>query len=61
MVAEFGMSDEDMHARAELMATVTPTNIVGDAEALLAAADADPAATTTPRATPPKSHALIIK
>jgi carboxymethylenebutenolidase len=41
---EFGASDEDMHARRELMETVTPTNIVGDAEALLAVADADPAA-----------------
>ena len=41
---EFDMSDEDMHARQELMGTVTPTNIVGDAEALLAFADADPAA-----------------
>ncbi len=41
---EFGMSDEDMHARQELMGMVTPTNIVGDAEALLAFADADPAA-----------------
>ena len=41
---EFGMSDEDMHARRELMGTVTPTNIVGDAEALLRVADADPAA-----------------
>lgn len=41
---EFGMSDEDMHARGELMGTITPTNIVGDAEALLAFADADPAA-----------------
>ena len=41
---EFGMSDEDMHARQELMGTVTPTNIVSDAEALLAYADADPAA-----------------
>ena len=29
---EFGASDEDMHARRELMETVTPTNIVGDAE-----------------------------
>ena len=38
---EFGMSDEDMHARQELMGTVTPTNIVGDADALLAVADAD--------------------
>jgi len=41
---EFGKSDEDMHARGELMGTVTPTNIVGDAETLLAFADADPAA-----------------
>jgi carboxymethylenebutenolidase len=41
---EFGMTDEDMHARQELMGTITPTNIVGDAEALLAYADADPAA-----------------
>ncbi|HQZ33318.1 MAG TPA: dienelactone hydrolase family protein [Ilumatobacteraceae bacterium] len=41
---EFGMSDEDMHARRDLMATVSPTNIVSDAEALLAVADADPAA-----------------
>jgi carboxymethylenebutenolidase len=41
---EFGMSDEDMHARQELMATVTPSNIVTDAEALLATAGSDPAA-----------------
>ena len=41
---EFGASDEDMHARRELMETVNPTNIVGDAEALLAVADDDPAA-----------------
>jgi len=41
---EFGKSDEDMHARSELMDTITPTNIVGDAEALLAVADSDPAA-----------------
>ena len=41
---EFGQSDEDMHARSELMGTVTPTNIVSDAAALLAVADADPAA-----------------
>ena len=45
---EFGMSDEDMHQRRELMATVTPTNIVGDAEALLAVADDDPAAADGP-------------
>jgi carboxymethylenebutenolidase len=41
---EFGQSDEDMHARQELMGTITPTNIVGAAEALLAIADADDAA-----------------
>ena len=41
---EFGMSDEDMHARKELMGTITPTNIVPDAEALLAFAASDPAA-----------------
>ncbi len=41
---EFGSSDEDMHARRELMGTVTPTNIISDAEALLAIADADEAA-----------------
>jgi carboxymethylenebutenolidase len=41
---EFGASDEDMHARRELMETVTPTNIVGDANALLAVAADDPAA-----------------
>lgn len=45
---EFGMSDEDMHARQELMGTITPTNIVGDADALLAVADSDPAAATGP-------------
>jgi carboxymethylenebutenolidase len=41
---EFGQSDEDMHARRELMETVNPTNIVGDAQALLDYADGDPAA-----------------
>lgn len=41
---EFGMSDDDMHRRRELMGSITPTNIVADARALLAAADADPAA-----------------
>jgi carboxymethylenebutenolidase len=41
---EFGASDEDMHARKELMDTVTPTNIVGDAQALLEVAESDPAA-----------------
>jgi carboxymethylenebutenolidase len=41
---EFGSSDEDMHARQELMTTVTPTGIIPDATALLAHADADSAA-----------------
>jgi carboxymethylenebutenolidase len=41
---EFGKSDEDMHARTELMGTITPTNIVPDVQALLAVADSDPAA-----------------
>ncbi len=41
---EFGASDEDMHARQELMGTVTPTNILSDADALLAITDADDAA-----------------
>jgi carboxymethylenebutenolidase len=41
---ELGKTDEEMHLRRELMGTVTPTNIVSDARALLAHADADPAA-----------------
>ena len=41
---EFGQSDEDMHTRRDLMATVTPAGIVTDVAALLAAADEDPAA-----------------
>lgn len=41
---EFGSSDEDMHARRDLMATVTPAGIRTDAAALLAHAEADPAA-----------------
>jgi len=45
---EFGASDEDMHARQELMGTVTRANIVGDAEALLAHAGGDEAAATGP-------------
>lgn len=45
---EFGSSDEDMHARRELMDAVTPTNIVSDAQALLEVADADPAAAEGP-------------
>ena len=45
---EFTASDEDMHARRELMGTVTPAGIVHDAEALLTLADADPAAADGP-------------
>ena len=41
---EFGASDEDMHDRRELMGTVTPTNSLSDAAALLEIADADEAA-----------------
>lgn len=42
----FGSSDEDMHARRELMSTVTPAGIVTDAAALLDHAARDPAATS---------------
>lgn len=45
---EFGEEDADMHQRSELMGTVTPTNIVSDAEALLAFAADDPAAADGP-------------
>ena len=41
---EFGSSDEDMHARQELMGTVTPTGILTDAAALLEVAAGDDAA-----------------
>lgn len=41
---EFGASDEDMHARRDLMATVNPTGIITDATALFTYAEADPAA-----------------
>jgi len=41
---EFGQSDEDMHARLDLMGSITPTNIVTDAQAILAALADDPAA-----------------
>ena len=41
---EFGAEDADMHARRDLMGAVTPTNILSDVDALLAHADADPAA-----------------
>jgi carboxymethylenebutenolidase len=43
---EFGASDEDMHARRELMDSITPSNIVGDAAALFDVADDDPAASS---------------
>ncbi|MDY6998689.1 MAG: dienelactone hydrolase family protein [Actinomycetota bacterium] len=45
---EFGMSDEDMHARRELMDSITPTNIVSDAAALFGVAAGDPAASDGP-------------
>lgn len=41
---EFGQSDEDMHARRELMDQIDPTNILGDCQALLDHAAGDPAA-----------------
>lgn len=41
---EFGQSDEDMHARRDLMGQIDPTNILGDCRALLAVADGDEAA-----------------
>ena len=41
---EFGLEDEDMHQRRELMGTVNPTNILSDADALLAVAGEDAAA-----------------
>lgn len=41
---EFGASDEDMHARRDLMRTVSRAGIVTDAEALLAFAARDPVA-----------------
>jgi carboxymethylenebutenolidase len=55
---EFGTSDEDMHARRDLMGAVTPTNIVGDAEALLALAAGDPAAISLARALPERVAAV---
>src|SRR5262245_33577152 len=41
---EFGQSDEDMHARRELMEKITKAGAVADARALLAYADGDSAA-----------------
>lgn len=43
---EFGASDEDMHARRELMGAVTKAGAVADAVALLTFADQDRAAAT---------------
>lgn len=43
-IREFTQSDEDMHARSELMNSITPTNIIGDAQAMLDYAKTDPAA-----------------
>ena len=43
---EFGMSDEDMHARRDLMGTVSRGGIVTDAAAMLEHASGDPAAGT---------------
>uniref|UniRef100_UPI0024B9EEBC dienelactone hydrolase family protein n=1 Tax=Mycolicibacterium poriferae TaxID=39694 RepID=UPI0024B9EEBC len=48
---EFGTSDEDMHARKDLMGSVTPSNIVGDARALFDTAAGDPAASDGPTGT----------
>lgn len=39
---EFGASDEDMHARRDLMAQITKEGAIRDAQALLAYADRDP-------------------
>ena len=48
---EFGTSDEDMHARKDLMGSVTPSNIVGDARALFDTAAGDPGASDGPAGT----------
>lgn len=40
----FGAEDADMHERRDLMTQLNPTNILGDCQALLDTADADPAA-----------------
>lgn len=44
---EWDVDDFDMHDRFEMMSTVSPDGIVVDAAALLAHADADPAADTS--------------
>jgi carboxymethylenebutenolidase len=41
---ELGLSDDDVHRRAELIESATPTNIVDDAHAMVQVADEDPAA-----------------
>lgn len=41
---DFTQTDEEMHQRRELMGQLNPTNILGDVAAMLAIADADPAA-----------------
>jgi carboxymethylenebutenolidase len=38
----FGLEDSEMHERRELMGSVTPTNVLADADALLAEAASDP-------------------
>ena len=45
---EFGAEDADMHARRELMGTVTPTGILADGAALLDLAASDDAAADGP-------------
>jgi carboxymethylenebutenolidase len=44
----FSMPDEEAHDRRELIGSITPTNIIGDAEGLLAVAADDPAAAGGP-------------
>jgi carboxymethylenebutenolidase len=38
----FGLEDSEMHERLELMGSVTPTNVLADADALFAEAASDP-------------------
>lgn len=45
--SDLGLTDEQAHNRAALMDSVTPTNIVGDAAALFAVAEADDNADAT--------------
>lgn len=46
--SDLGLTDEQAHNRSVLMESVSPTNIVADVRALLAAADADAAAADGP-------------